>query len=372
MTFTEPSDKTNTSQNSTKNKTSLDVDNGESSHKPSSNIDDSADKNKTLMNTNKYPVSGAPAKPRAPTEPTPPAHPPQPPQPPQPSQPSQSSQPLQPLQSKQPTTATQPTQLTQLTQPTQPSQRTQAAQVQDITTRTSSDTKMSIEGMGKGNGDSTSKLPVPVSQHELKLKRKRDSEPTSDYPTEFTSAKSAATAHTVGNTTTNKNLTSTKSTANVSPSSREPGTGSSNRNDASRSNRKTHNLNPKGNLNNSNSPPPQPFISLGYHGEHRKAVSAVAFAPTSSYSPWATNNNQNAFNMEGQPTGIRKSNSYAICASASADGTVKVWDITSEMMNNLSLADSGKPTDSGSIHFSRQITPLSTLVGKFMLCENSM
>ena len=48
--------------------------------------------------------------------------------------------------------------------------------------------------------------------------------------------------------------------------------------------------------------PPQPFVEIPYHGEHRRAVSCISFAPSSPESHV----------------------SNITCCSGSADGTVKV------------------------------------------------
>lgn len=50
------------------------------------------------------------------------------------------------------------------------------------------------------------------------------------------------------------------------------------------------------------------YVELPFFGEHTRAVSAVAFAPSIQNSPM-------------------KEETYALCASASADGTVRLWDI---------------------------------------------
>jgi COMPASS component SWD3 len=66
---------------------------------------------------------------------------------------------------------------------------------------------------------------------------------------------------------------------------------------------------------------PAPFVKFPYYGEHKRAVSAVAFAPSMiAESP--------------------------LCASASADGTVKLWDVNQD-----------DPPDAA------ELTPLTTLVG---------
>jgi len=112
-----------------------------------------------------------------------------------------------------------------------------------------------------------------------------------------------------------------------------------------------------------------PFVPLRFHGEHRKAISAVAFAPTSEYSPW---NNQSHNSMD---TGkIAHSDSSAVCASASADGTVKIWDIKSHHLQPLQLPNNSEKTmgtESDKLYedafqsSSTPLTPSSILVGMF-------
>ena len=59
---------------------------------------------------------------------------------------------------------------------------------------------------------------------------------------------------------------------------------------------------------------PQPFVNLPMYGEHKRAVSSVKLAPSRLTQ-----------NRSGSP-GILS----AICASASSDGTVKIWDVTGD------------------------------------------
>ena len=68
---------------------------------------------------------------------------------------------------------------------------------------------------------------------------------------------------------------------------------------------------------------PADFIALPFYGEHKKAVSACSFAPTHAQSPFAA---------VGSSSGASHSDAPAICASASADGTVKLWKLTGEML----------------------------------------
>ena len=80
--------------------------------------------------------------------------------------------------------------------------------------------------------------------------------------------------------------------------------------------------------NNKNSPSTKQnddYVELPFFGEHTRAVSAIAFAPS------ITNSNL-------------KKETFALCASASADGTVRLWDIKKKQVErfyqNLSMDDS--------------------------------
>eukprot|EP00978_Attheya_sp_CCMP212_P033772 scaffold137999_cov48-Attheya_sp.AAC.1 len=88
----------------------------------------------------------------------------------------------------------------------------------------------------------------------------------------------------------------------------------------------------------------QPFVCLPFHGEHKRAVSSVAFAPTGS---------------ENQPF-VQKQGVVGTCASASADGTVKLWDVTSAMMDRAPSAADRSPTTAPS---SRPLSAIHTLAG---------
>lgn len=70
---------------------------------------------------------------------------------------------------------------------------------------------------------------------------------------------------------------------------------------------------------------PAPFVEVPWRGTHEKAVSAVAFAPAHQQSPWH---------------GSRSV--AAVCASASADGTVGMWRLTEDMMDPASWPASRK------------------------------
>mmetsp|Transcript_63605 Transcript_63605/g.74500 ORF Transcript_63605/g.74500 Transcript_63605/m.74500 type:complete len:437 (-) Transcript_63605:200-1510(-) len=69
---------------------------------------------------------------------------------------------------------------------------------------------------------------------------------------------------------------------------------------------------------------PEPFVLLPFHGLHQRAVSAVTFAPTSSQlaaSSFTSNHSS--------PTNQGRT----LAASASADGTVRTWEITGDMLD---------------------------------------
>lgn len=62
---------------------------------------------------------------------------------------------------------------------------------------------------------------------------------------------------------------------------------------------------------------PRPFALLPVHGEHKRAVSSLSFAPT----PPSSLLGGNSWNSNG---GSRST--HVLCASASADGSAKVWE----------------------------------------------
>lgn len=75
---------------------------------------------------------------------------------------------------------------------------------------------------------------------------------------------------------------------------------------------------------------PRQFKMLPFYGEHKRAVSSVSFAPTrtTASSAGAMSYNSNATQVP------------ILCASASADGCAKVWDITQSMNSSSSLSSS--------------------------------
>lgn len=58
--------------------------------------------------------------------------------------------------------------------------------------------------------------------------------------------------------------------------------------------------------------PRRPFVLLPFHGEHKRAISSLSFARSTSLS---------SYNSNDQTV-------KALCASASADGTARIWDVT--------------------------------------------
>jgi hypothetical protein len=63
---------------------------------------------------------------------------------------------------------------------------------------------------------------------------------------------------------------------------------------------------------------PRPFVLLPMYGEHKRAVSSLSFAPTSASSLSFGGNSWNS-NDGSRSTRV-------LCASASADGSAKVWE----------------------------------------------
>ena len=77
----------------------------------------------------------------------------------------------------------------------------------------------------------------------------------------------------------------------------------------------------------------QPFTSLPFYGEHKKAISSLSFAPTTNLSHGTYNNNNSGNNVP------------ILCASASADGYGKIWNITNQLneVNNNTNTSSEDP-----------------------------
>lgn len=77
------------------------------------------------------------------------------------------------------------------------------------------------------------------------------------------------------------------------------------------------------------------FRMLPCYGDHKRAVSSLAFAPTSSLtgSAGAMSYNSNATQVP------------ILCASASADACAKIWDITTQCMNPA--VSSSSPSEIG-------------------------
>ena len=106
-------------------------------------------------------------------------------------------------------------------------------------------------------------------------------------------------------------------------------------------------------------PPLAPFVNLPMYGEHKRAVSSVKLAPS-------------------RLTQNRSNGNTAICASASSDGTAKIWDLfsSSSSANANAYGTPGSyadPLHTGDTSTSKSkekngsnkylLTPVSTLVG---------
>ena len=94
------------------------------------------------------------------------------------------------------------------------------------------------------------------------------------------------------------------------------------------------------------------YIELPFFGEHTRAVSAVAFAPSIAHN-----------------NSTMKKDTLALCASASADGTVRLWDIKKSDVDNVTLNNVNTVNGSGSKSVQvgggsgRIMTPVVTLEG---------
>ena len=71
------------------------------------------------------------------------------------------------------------------------------------------------------------------------------------------------------------------------------------------------------------------YAALPVYGEHKRAVSSVSFAP-----PTTQNNNGSSVSSNNAPPG-----GLATCASASADGTVKIWQVDTTIGRTDTAAD---------------------------------
>ncbi len=81
------------------------------------------------------------------------------------------------------------------------------------------------------------------------------------------------------------------------------------------------------------------FKMLPFYGEHKRAVSSLAFAPTSSSSSLTHGAGAMSYNSNAIQVPI-------LCASASADGCAKVWDLTQSMNSSLSSSSSSSSSSS--------------------------
>ena len=105
--------------------------------------------------------------------------------------------------------------------------------------------------------------------------------------------------------------------------------------------------------------PRRPFALLPFYGEHKRAVSSLSFA--SSYSSGSSS----SYNSNN-----RHANTRALCASASADGTARIWDVTRDSNTGKlvssststngasSIAPEGNSGDGGT-----RIDPTTSLIG---------
>ncbi len=75
------------------------------------------------------------------------------------------------------------------------------------------------------------------------------------------------------------------------------------------------------------------FKMLPFYGEHKRAVSSLAFAPSSS----SLRRGAGAMSYNSNATQVP-----ILCASASADGCAKVWDLTQSMNSSLSSSSSSE------------------------------
>ncbi|KAL7530169.1 hypothetical protein ACHAXR_003344 [Thalassiosira sp. AJA248-18] len=83
-----------------------------------------------------------------------------------------------------------------------------------------------------------------------------------------------------------------------------------------------------------------PFTYLGFYGDHKRAISSLSFAP--SLSSGIRNNGGMSINSN-----VGKG-SAVLCASSSADGSAKVWDITKNVTNAQNSSPSKKKKFVGS------------------------
>ena len=87
----------------------------------------------------------------------------------------------------------------------------------------------------------------------------------------------------------------------------------------------------KGTIDGEDRPGDAPFAALPFHGEHKRAVSSLSFAPPGAGGTGAAS-------RHGGGT------ECALCASASADGTARVWDVA----RSINLAESPRGGPPGS------------------------
>ena len=102
------------------------------------------------------------------------------------------------------------------------------------------------------------------------------------------------------------------------------------------------------------------FKMLPFYGEHKRAVSSLAFAPTSSSSSSSLTHGAGAMSYNSNAIQVP-----ILCASASADGCAKVWDLTQSMNSTLLSSSSSSEIISGTVSntASTKLDPKISLIG---------
>lgn len=102
--------------------------------------------------------------------------------------------------------------------------------------------------------------------------------------------------------------------------------------------------------------PRRPFVLLPFYGEHKRAVSSLSFASSDSSRSSSSYNSNN-----------QRANTRALCASASADGTAHIWDVTRDsntgkLVSSSSTNNTSSTTPEGNSGSTR-IDPTISLIG---------
>ena len=102
--------------------------------------------------------------------------------------------------------------------------------------------------------------------------------------------------------------------------------------------------------------PRRPFVLLPFYGEHKRAVSSLSFASSHSSRSSSSSYNSNV------------ANARALCASASADGTARIWDVTRDsntgkLVSSSSTNDASSITPEGNGDSGTRIDPTISLIG---------